>query len=106
MPSKPKIPVETEGQTELKQSTPQGLETYNTIAETIGGLPSLRVKDNVIQAAVIAGVTCIAVIVGSAIGGIGGAIMAAILGLLLSTIISGVVLMILGWIRAAKKTKV
>lgn len=100
MPTEPEV---TETHNELDKPKRQGLENYNTIAETVGGIPSLRVKDNIIQAVVIALVTCIAVIVGTALGGAGGAIIAAILGLLLSTIISGFVLMIVGWIRAAKK---
>jgi hypothetical protein len=100
------MPTESEGS--KKQNAPKkpkanGLEAYNTIAETVGGVPSLRVKDNVIQAIVIAGVTCVSVILGTAFGGASGALIGVLLGLLISTFISGFVLMVLGWIRAAKK---
>lgn len=81
----------------------QGLETYNTIAETVGLIPSLRVKDNLIQAIVIGVITCISVVIGGTVGGTTGALFAALVGLVVSLLLSGFVLMILGWVRAIKK---
>lgn len=77
------------------------LEAYQAVAETIGG-PSLRIKDNVIQAAVVFG----SMAVGGLIGFVGwgglGAAAGAIAGMILGTLVSGLVLMVLGWVRAGK----
>ena len=90
-------------ETETAKPKGSGLETYNMVAETVGMLPSLRMKDNLIQAIIMGVITCIAVIVGGTMGGTQGALIAAVLGLLASLLISGFVLMIVGWVRAAKK---
>lgn len=78
-----------------------GFEAYQAVAETIGG-PSLRVKDNVVQAIVIIA----SIVIGAAIGFFGwgglGAIAGGAAAMILSTLISGLVLMVLGWVRAAK----
>jgi hypothetical protein len=91
-----------------RKSTPrksEGFELYNMLAETIGGMPSLRLKDNLIQTIVIVGCTALAVIIGAVLGGTIGSIVGGILALVFSTLLSGIVLMIMGWIRAAKKIK-
>ena len=81
-----------------------GLEDYNRIAETVGMMPTLRVKDNVIQALVVLA----GIIVGAVVGYIIGeqdpraAVLGGIAGLVLFGLISGFVLMILGWVRAAR----
>lgn len=91
--------------------TEKGLKDYQTVADAVGFVPSLRVKDNVIQA------VCVAV--GLAVGvGAGvmiatankaewyiGAMLGALGGLVLSTLVSGGVIMVLGWVRTAKKLK-
>ncbi len=78
------------------------IDEYQTVAETIGG-PSLRVKDNVIQAAVIVGSTMIGAGIGWLVKqGIGAAI-GAVAGMIVSTLLSGLVLMVLGWVRASKR---
>jgi VIT1/CCC1 family predicted Fe2+/Mn2+ transporter len=84
-------------------SPASGRETYNTIAETVGGVPSLRVKDNVIQAIVIGVTTAISVAIGGVVGGTAGALAAALIGLILSMLLSGIVLMVVGWVRVLKK---
>lgn len=83
---------------------PSAIDQYQAVADTIGG-PSLRVKDNVIQAVVIVG----SMIVGAGIGwlvnrGVGAAI-GAVAGMIISTFLSGSVLMVLGWVRASKRLK-
>ena len=81
----------------------EGLEAYHRVADTVGFVPNLRWKDNVIQAVSVA----VAAAVGAAIAGLvwrnflaaaGGAIVGAIA----ATFITGLVLMVLGWVRAAK----
>lgn len=91
---------------------PQGpsddLESYHKIAETVGGVPSLRGKDYVIQGSA-AGV---GLIIG---GGVGLALapsnkwplelaagLGAFGGLVAGVFASGIYLMIMGWIRHAK----
>ncbi len=66
MSGPPQTPPTTPGP--LPPSNRDGLETYNRIAETVGGLPNLRVKDNVIQAAVVIACTLLGAGIGYLIG--------------------------------------
>lgn len=92
---------------------PQGgvPEDYNTIAETVGLVPSLRKQDNIIQAKAV-GAGCL-------VGAVGGLIVAAathsslyigamaglLVGMVAAALISGFVLMILGLARATKRRR-
>ena len=81
-----------------------GRDDYQRVADTVGMVPSLRWKDNVIQA--------VSIVAGLGIGaGVGallardpmiGAVIGGILGLVAALFISGIVLMILGWRRARR----
>ena len=83
----------------------EGLENYQRVADTVGMVPSLRWKDNVIQ--------LVCVIAGAIMGaGAGyliagrepfGAAIGGILGLVAALFISGIVLMILGFMRARRR---
>jgi uncharacterized membrane protein required for colicin V production len=89
-----------------KPSDIDAKEAYQFAADTIGGVPSLRWKDNLIQAIAILA----SVIVGALIGFLvtfNGlfALVGAFAGLVGGLLVSGIVLMILGWIRAAKTVK-
>jgi len=88
------------------------MEAYHTIADTVGGVPNLRGKDNAFQAIFVA----LSIAIGGGIGallvlaGVGGgvdwtigALIGGIAGLFGGTLLSGLVLMIKGWIRAANK---
>lgn len=78
-----------------------GVRMYNTIAETVGGVPSLRAKDNLYQGIAI----LVSLVVGALIGliwGVFGAMIGAVVGLLVGLFGSGIVLMVLGWVRAAR----
>lgn len=107
-PAPPDIPSQSPART-----PGNSLETYNTIAETVGGLPSLRWKDNVVQLVVVAAFAVVLAGVGAVIGGIafgasgalGGAIVGALAGIVVGGLGSGVVLMVIGWFRAAEKLK-
>lgn len=81
-----------------------GLDNYNTVAETIGG-PSLRLKDNVIQAAIVIGCTALGAIAGYIYNDWIGALVGGAGAMIASTLISGIVLMVIGWMRAAKRVK-
>lgn len=86
-----------------------GVGAYQTVADTVGFVPSLRVKDNVVQAVCVAVGLLVGVGAGVmiALANDGewyiGAMLGALGGLVLSTLVSGGVIMILGWVRAAKK---
>jgi hypothetical protein len=73
------------------------------VAETVGLVPSLRWKDNIIQGVVVLVVTGIAAVVGLLTNGMEGLLVASLVGLLASLLISGFVLMVVGWVRASKK---
>lgn len=77
-------------------------EGYNTVAETVGLIPSLRLRDNVIQGITVVVVTGIAALVGLLTDGTEGLAIGSLLGLVGSLLISGAVLMVVGWVRAAR----
>jgi hypothetical protein len=81
----------------------EGRETYNTVAETVGLVPSLRKKDNLIQGIIVLVGTALAGLVGLLVDGTTGLMLGALAGLIGSGLLSGGVLMIIGWVRAAKK---
>ena len=109
-PTEPgEVPGEDAGQGEP-------LERYNSAAETVGFIPSLRAKDNVVQAVFIVLVTGGFALfgwlrpVGEAfpllnISASATAIVLGLVGLVLSTIVSGLILMVLGWVRASRKRR-
>lgn len=78
-------------------------ETYQTVAETVGGVPSLRLRDNLAQAVIIGVLVVIAAPVGFFIDGLFGLLVGTVVGLFVGLIISGTLLMVLGWIRLAKR---
>ncbi|MCC7387611.1 MAG: hypothetical protein IT431_02455 [Phycisphaerales bacterium] len=90
---------------------PDGFEVYNRVAETVGLVPNLRLKDNLVQL----GAVVVGVILGAGAGaafarsrgGAGselliGAGAGALLGFIVFGVLSGVVLMVVGWVRALK----
>lgn len=65
----------------------------------------MRVKDNVLQAAIVIGCTLLGAAIGWLVNrGIGAAI-GGVCAMLVSTFLSGVVLMVLGWVRATSRRK-
>jgi hypothetical protein len=91
------------GPLEKPQGQVSGLEQYNRVAETIGMMPSFRKFDYIFQG------SC--VVVGALVGaGVGyayadglGAAFGGVGGFVVMGILSGLVLMVLGWVRAMKK---
>ena len=77
--------------------------TYQTIAETVGMVPSLNAKDNLYQGIFVGLVSLNSVIVGYFVGGYNGALGLLLVGLIGSAFLSGGVIMVLGFVRAAKK---
>jgi hypothetical protein len=102
--SRPEAPPTSPGPVE-RRSTPDPLGGYHTVADTVGMVPSLRVKDNVIQAAVVLGATALGASIGLAVGGGMVAIIYGAVAMIGSTLVSGLVLMVLGWVRGAKRLK-
>ncbi|HOX05800.1 MAG TPA: hypothetical protein PK280_05320 [Planctomycetota bacterium] len=88
-----------------KPGKADGLEAYHTVAETVGMVPNVRFRDNLIQGLVIGIGTLVATLVGLIVGGGTGAAIGLVCGLVISLLISGAVLMVIGWVRAARKLK-
>jgi hypothetical protein len=109
-PAPPTIPPPT---SQVPPARPGGLDDYQRIAETVGG-PSLRLSDNVLQALIVLASSLLGAGVGWLVGGslagasMGpriGAIVFGIGAMIASTLISGLVLMVLGWVRASKSKR-
>ncbi len=86
----------------------QELDNYQKIADKVGFVPSLRVKDNVIQGIIGVVGAGVGVLIGYLIASRAptpsgdtslGMLLGGVLGLIVSVILSGFVLMILGWFR-------
>jgi hypothetical protein len=79
-------------------------KAYEIVADVVGGVPSLRWKDNLIQGLSILGSVILGMAVGWLIAGEWwGLLVGAFCGLLGGMLLSGIVLMILGWVRTARK---
>lgn len=98
----PRPPAPAEGQRPTRAVDP--LKAYDIVSQTVGGVPSLRMRDNLIQAAIVIGGTLIGAAAGFILNGWSGAGIGAVAAMVGSTILSGLVLMVLGWIRVAKGT--
>lgn len=84
---------------------PGGLDDYHAIADTIGMVPSLRLKDNLIQLIVVLSFTTLAFAISWFLVPPIGVVFITALAFIVSGVISGFVLMIMGWVRAAKRKK-
>ncbi|HOX05998.1 MAG TPA: hypothetical protein PK280_06320 [Planctomycetota bacterium] len=104
MPTDPRNHSETSAG-EPKPAKADGLEAYHTVADTVGMVPNVRFRDNLIQGLVIGGGALISTLVGLVLGGWTGAAIGLVCGLVLFLLVSGAVLMVIGWVRAARKLK-
>ena len=79
-------------------------ERYHRIAETVGFMPSVRKRDNIIQGITVAIGALIGATAGWFIGDgeIAPVVICGIAGLVVFGILSGIVLMVIGWVRAAR----
>jgi len=84
-------------------STPEpnrAVEQYHEIADTVGLVPNVRKKDNVIQGIAVAGTTVVGVAIGAVVGGTTeAALIGALGGLVVGGFVSGLVLMVVGLVR-------
>jgi hypothetical protein len=80
-------------------------EAYQSVAETVGGVPTFNWFDNLLQIAIIIVGVPIAILIGYLISGPGGAAFGCLLGLIVSAFLGGAVVMVLGLVRAAKRTR-
>lgn len=87
-----------------EQQSPQQ-SSYETFAQTVGGVPSLNGRDNLYQGVFVLVCTLLMAALGLVMGGGQVALVMALLGIIGSGLLSGFVLMILGFVRAAKKAK-
>lgn len=86
----------------------QDMQTYNTIADSVGFVPNLRAKDNIFQLIVVAIFVVLGLIAGLVVSMNSqmelsiALLLGALIGFIIGGVLSGFVLMILGWIRTAK----
>ena len=74
--------------------------TYNFLAYKIGGVPNVRKKDNLYQAAAIGAFLIVGVVVGGFLGEWPeGVLLGGLAGLIAGTLISGAVLTVIGLCR-------
>ncbi len=101
----PPIPPDARqrGANDQHSSTPanRGADpTYNLLADKIGGVPNLRKKDNLYQAAAIGVFLIVGVVVGGVLGEWPqGVLVGGLAGLIGGTLISGAVLTVIGLCR-------
>jgi len=93
------------GESTTTSNQPRNDETYQTIADTVGGVPSLRRKDNLYQGLFILASLVIGVGIGGLVGGKPGLFVGGFIGLLAGLLSSGVLLLVLGWIRVLQRKK-
>lgn len=79
-------------------------ETYQHVAETVAG-PSFRLSDNLIQGVVVIAATAIGALIGYLSRGYIGALIGGAGMMILSTLFTGIVLMVLGWVRVARRKR-
>ena len=88
-----------------RSSEEEGDSGYQRFAETVGGVPSFRKRDNIVQAIVVLSTTAIGAVAGFVFGGGYGSLSGMLAGLVVGALGSGLVLMVLGWIRASGRRK-
>ncbi|MBI3201900.1 MAG: hypothetical protein HYZ29_10185 [Myxococcales bacterium] len=79
------------------------LQAYHRLADTVGLVPNIRRKDNLLQAAIVGGGTLPCVAIGAIWSGGQGALIGALIGLVGFGLVSGLVIMVLGLVRAQQK---
>lgn len=81
--------------------------TYETFAQTVGGVPSLSGRDNLFQGVFVLVGTLLCALCGFLLAPSDvrteAALVGALLGLIVSGFLSGLVLMVMGLVRAAKR---
>ena len=98
MKEPPKLPNQDQAEKPSEE-----IEGYQKVADTVGMVPSLRMKDNLWQGIIIGVCILIGVPIGYFIWGSFGALAGLLAGLVLGGLGSGTVLMIKGWKRALRK---
>ncbi len=88
---------------QITSSGRSGFEAYQTVAETVGLIPSLRLKDNLYQAAVLIIGGLLGLGLGTLLGGSGWTMPGLLIGLAVFLFLSGFVLLILGFVRLGSK---
>ncbi len=78
------------------------MRDMHLIADTVGLVPNIRKRDNLIQGGVVLGGTALLATIGYVLDGTFGALLGTLAGLVILGLITGTVIMVLGWIRAGK----
>lgn len=96
----PPIPPQAPLQVPSEPPRDRNQEAYNLVADKIGGLPNVRMKDNLYQAVAIGACVALGSLVGLLKGGWpDGVIAGAICGMVAGLILSGAVLAVIGLVR-------
>lgn len=77
--------------------------TYQTVAETVGMVPSLNKKDNLYQGIFVGLVSLVSFLAGVVMGGTQLGLIFLLLGMVGSGLLSGLVLMVLGFVRLGNR---
>lgn len=75
------------------------MQGYDFVADKIGGVPNVRLKDNLIQGLSILATTVLGVLIGLLVNGYIGAVIGFAIGSIGGLLVSGLVLGIIGLIR-------
>lgn len=81
-------------------------EAYEVVRDSVGMVPNFRKKDNLLQLIVVAAFTVLGVASGVALNAdsrLLGGLLGALAGLILGTFLSGLILMVMGWVRLARR---
>lgn len=90
-------PISTPPPARAAQAVTQSRSSYQKTAETVGMIPDLSGKRNLLQLAITLPVAGAATLFGLLSGGMGNAVIWGFIGLLVGVVASGAVLMVQGW---------
>lgn len=95
--SLPPMPSSAAPPPQPRQPVTDSRSSYQKTAETVGMIPDLSGKRNLLQLAITLPVAGVFALFGLLSGGMGNALIWGFLGLLVGVVASGAVLMVLGW---------
>jgi hypothetical protein len=78
------------------------------VRDSVGMVPNFRKNDNILQLVIVAAFTVVGVASGVALNAgsrLLGGLIGALVGLILGTFLSGLILMVMGWVRLAKRKR-
>jgi hypothetical protein len=81
-------------------------DTLETLSQTVGLVPNVNKKDNIIQGVIVGGGTLLTTIITYAMtGNTTQALIGSLGALIVLGLFSGLILMVVGWVRTLRKVK-